>query len=287
MRSGYVALLGTALAWSFSGIFTKLNSQEGYLIGAVSSAVSLVFYLAVIRPKVHFSKLVFAAGVSACLMSFTFTYANKLTSVGSAIVLQYSSMAFVALYEAIEQRRFPPFRKLLVIVMALTGMVVFFFDSLTPESVLGNALAIVSGAFFGLMFFLNSKSASSPLTSSMISCCFLMIPGVFSLRSFASVLPGEWVLMVLAGIVNGGIANVFFSYGIRHVPPLTANLITMLEVVFAPLWAHVIFGESFGRFALFGSALIMGSIVVDLILERREQREGVSAEKAETAMLRV
>ena len=102
-----------------------------------------------------------AAGIAAYLMGITFTYANKLTSVGSAIVLQYSSMAFVALYEAIEQRRVPPARKVFVIVMALSGMVVFFLDSLSFEHVLGNLLAIISGAFFGLMFFLNAKRGSS------------------------------------------------------------------------------------------------------------------------------
>lgn len=52
MGSGYAALLGTALAWSFSGIFTKLNSQEGFLISAVSSAVALAFYLLIIRPTI-------------------------------------------------------------------------------------------------------------------------------------------------------------------------------------------------------------------------------------------
>lgn len=279
MGSGYAALLGTALAWSFSGIFTKLNSQEGFLISAVSSAVALAFYLLIIRPTIRFPRLVLAAGVSACFMSLTFTYANKLTTVGSAIVLQYSSMAFVALYEAIEQRRVPPARKLFIIVMALTGMVVFFFDSLSPESMLGNVLAIVSGAFFGLMFFLDSKHGSSPVTSSMISCCLMMIPGIAFIPRLGAVLPSEWALMVSAGVVSTGIANVCFAHGILRVPPLTANLITMLEVVFAPVWSHLIFGESFGRFALVGTVLIIGSLVVNLVWEQRE-REAARAGEA-------
>ena len=111
MNTGYLWLLGTAVAWSFSGVFTKLNSQPGFLISAVSSVVALLFYFIIIRPTIRVSKLVVAAGIAAYLMGITFTYANKLTSVGSAIVLQYSSMAFVALYEAIEQRRVPPARK--------------------------------------------------------------------------------------------------------------------------------------------------------------------------------
>ena len=45
----------------------------------------------------------------------------------------------------------------------------------------------------------------------------------------------------------------------------------MLEVVFAPTWAFIFFHESFGRFALVGTVLIIGSIVVNLVLEQREK----------------
>ena len=264
MNTGYLWLLGTAVAWSFSGVFTKLNSQSGFLISAVSSVVALLFYFIIIRPTIRVSKLVVAAGIAAYLMGITFTYANKLTSVGSAIVLQYSSMAFVALYEAIEQRRVPPARKVFVIVMALSGMVVFFLDSLSFEHVLGNLLAIISGAFFGLMFFLNAKRGSSPVTSAMMSCAI-------SLPQLPNVAPREWALMAAGGIVCSGLANVCFARGIKRAQPLTANLITMLEVVFAPTWAFVFFHESFGRFALVGTVLIIGSIIVNLVLEQREK----------------
>lgn len=271
MNTGYLWLLGTAVAWSFSGVFTKLNSQPGFLISAVSSIVALLFYFTVIRPTIRISKLVVAAGLASYFMGITFTYANKLTSVGSAIVLQYSSMAFVALYEAIEQRRVPPARKVLVIVMALTGMVVFFFDSLSPENVLGNLLAIISGAFFGLMFFLNAKRGSSPVTSAMISCAISVLPGLLYIPQLPQVKLHEWGLMAAGGIVCSGLANVCFSRGITRANPLTANLITMLEVVFAPTWAFVFFHESFGRFALAGTLLIIGSIIVNLVLEQREK----------------
>lgn len=288
MNTGYLWLLGTALSWSFSGVFTKLNSQPGFLISAVSAVASLLFYFIIVRPTIHVSKLVVAAAASSYCMGITFVYANKLTSVGSAIVLQYSSMAFVALFEAIEQRKIPPARKILVIVMALAGMVVFFFDSLSAENVLGNLLAIVSGAFFGLMFFLNAKPGSSPVTSSMMSSTISLLPGLFFVPQLPQVKPLEWGLMAAGGIM-GGISNLCFARGIVRVQPLTANLITMLEVVFAPIWAFLFFGESFGRFALVGTVLIIGSIVVNLVLdqraqeaERRDQEEPTcSAEKLE------
>ncbi len=264
-NTAYLWLLGTAVAWSFSGVFTKMNSQPGFLISAVSSTVALLFYFIIIRPTIHVSRLVVAAGIASYAMSITFTYANKLTSVGSAIVLQYCSMAFVALYEAIEQRRMPPARKVLVIVMALTGMVVFFFDSLS------------------LMFFLNAKRGSSPVTSAMISCAISVVPGIPFIPRLPQVQMHEWGLMAAGGIVCSGLANVCFSRGIVRAHPLTANLITMLEVVFAPTWAFLFFHESFGRFALLGTVLIIGSIVVNLVLEQRERETSTAPAMSEGA----
>lgn len=278
VNSGYLALLGTALAWSFSGVFSKVNSQPGFLISAVSSFTALVFYLVVIRPAIRVNRIVLLAAAASYVMGITFTYANKLTSVGSAIVLQYSSTAFVALYTAIDERRLPSPRKVLVIIMALTGMVAFFFDGLSPERVAGNLLAIASGAFFGLMFFLNAKPGSSPVTSSMISCTISLVPGIAFIPRLPQVAAHEWLLMVAGGTVCSGLANVCFARGIRKVDPLSANLITMLEVVLAALWSFLIFHESFGRYALVGAVLIMGSIVIDLVLERRERAERTSAE---------
>ena len=57
----------------------------------------------------------------------------------------------------------------------------------------------------------------------------------------------------------------------------------MSEVILAPLWAFILFGQGFGRFALIGAALIVLSIVLNLHFEQQlsAAEEDASLEGAE------
>ena len=205
-------------------------------------------------------------------MMITFYGANQLTTVGNAVVLQYCSTAFVVMYQAVDERRLPEAVRVGVVLLALVGMVLFFFDELTVDGIVGNALAIVSGAFFGLMFYLNSKLGAAPLCSSMVGWTLAVVVGLAAVPSLPQVAPEEWGSMVVQSLVCTCLASVLFAYGIVRVPALSANMICMSEVVLAPLWAYLLFGEAFGRFAFLGAALIVASIILNLLVDRHTSK---------------
>lgn len=272
VSGGYADLFITALCWSFMGLFTRSNTCSALLTAAVSSLSALVFLLVVVRPTPRFTWRVALVGLASCATSITFIFANKLTTVGNAIVLQYSSTVFVIAYESIAHRRLPRLAKVGVVAMALVGMVLFFFDELTVEGMVGNALSIASGAFFGLTFFLNASPEALPLPSSLMGFALTSLALLAVLPELPDVSAVNWGLMIAQGVVCSGIASVFYARGVRHVPALTSNMICMCEVILAPLWAFLAFGESFGRFALVGAVLIVTSIVANLILDARPPR---------------
>ena len=119
---GYADLLLTALCWSFLGFFTRSNTCSALLTAGVSSLSALVFLLVVVRPTLRLTRRAALVGLASCAVSVTFIYANKLTTVGNAIVLQYSSTVFVIVYESIASRRLPQASKVFVVAMALAGI---------------------------------------------------------------------------------------------------------------------------------------------------------------------
>ncbi len=271
---GALCLLGTAFCWSFMGIFTKSNTQSPFLIGGVTAIVMLAFILVVGHPRLTLNKTVVLAGLSAFGTGVTFNFANQLTTVGNAIVLQYTSMIFVILYQSLSERRLPELRRIAVVVAAFAGMALFFMGSLSAEGMVGNILAIVSGATFGMQFFLNSRPEASPLTSAAISCCCsITVLLLFMTPQLPFVRPIEWCYMIASGAFCSGLANILFSKGIGRVPAFTANLICMSEVIMAPTWSFFLFGETFSASALAGAALIVSSIVVNLVLDARSRVE--------------
>ena len=89
--------------------------------------------------------------------------------------------------------------------------------------------------------------------------------------------------MAVNGFICQGIASVLLAHGLKSVPPFSSNLICMSEVILAPLWAFILFGQGFGRFALIGAALIVLSIVLNLHFEQQlsAAEEDASLEGAE------
>ena len=254
--SGAMYLFGTALLWSFIGILVRANSQSALLIGAVTAIFMALFILLV--------GLIVLVAVCNFVTGTTFNFANQLTTVGNAIVLQYTSMIFVIVYQSLATRTLPSPAKIASVLVAFTGMGLFFLGDLSAEGMLGNLLAVISGATFGLCFFLNSRPDASPMVSSLISCGISILPIFYFAGDLGSVKPFEWGLMLVHGLFCSGLASVLYAKGIARTNAFAANLVCMSEVVLAPCWSALLFGEVFRWNEFLGAAIIVLVIVGNL-----------------------
>jgi len=87
---------------------------------------------------------------------------------------------------------------------------------------------------------------------SLTVALFLPLP-VFTPNAVASILA--------LGVLQIGLASVFFSYGIKRVPAISANMIALIEPVFNPVWVFLVLGEAPTGNTLLGGALIIGSVM--------------------------
>lgn len=274
-KKGYILAILTSICWSTSGLFVKLVGQSAAVIAGFQGLVGLLFICLVDLKKIHFTKFSVFVGFCQFAMHLTFVYANQLCTVGNVIVLQYSSMIFVLIYESVDKRKLPKFYQWIVIAIALTGMVIFFYDSFSFDSILGNVLAIVSGAFFGLQFYLNTKDQALPETSMasqfIMTIIFMMID--IALSPSFHVTAREAGIMLAAGIIQSAMAGFFFAKCIQLIPAFTANVICMSEIVFAPLWAFILLGETFTPASLMGACLIVCSLLFNSYQEMKLRNE--------------
>ena len=84
-------------------------------------------------------------------MSITFVCATKMTSAANAIILQFTHPVFLILILWIFYHKRPDKRAILTCIIALIGIVCFFFDKITSGGMLGNLLAIICGETIGPM----------------------------------------------------------------------------------------------------------------------------------------
>ena len=102
------------------------------------------------------------------------------------------------------------------------------------------------------------------MVSSLISCGISILPIVYFAGDLGSVKPFEWGLMLVHGLFCSGLASVLYAKGIARTNAFAANLVCMSEVVLAPCWSALLFGEVFRWNELLGAAIIVLVIVGNL-----------------------
>ncbi len=73
------------------------------------------------------------------------------------------------------------------------------------------------------------------------------------------------------GVFQLGLALILFTIGSRSVPAADLSLLAMTEVVLAPLWVWLVFGETAGVFTLIGGALLLTAVALDALTGIRDR----------------
>lgn len=278
MNKGYLYAFLTALCWSTSGLFVKFIHQSAFIIGGVTALIAFIINFFYYRKPLEWNLFSIIVGICQFIMHITFTFANQLTSVGNAIILQYSSMIFVLVYEAIDKRKFPKFYQIVVIIIAVLGMIIFFWDGFTSNNLLGNILAIISGAFFGLQFYLNTKPQAIPVTSIKVQYILsiaVMVLYVLYTKEI-SINTTDALFLAFSGVIQTALAGILFAQCIVRISAFNANIICMSEIFLAPLWALLFLGERLSFGSMIGSLLMITALIINIIIDYhlKEIKEG-------------
>lgn len=269
-NKGNLYIFITAMLWSMGGLLIKFVPGNPIAINGARSVIALLFFFLYRRSfRIRFNPIVLAAGVCLTLTNVLYVMANKLTTAGNAIVLQYLAPIFVLIWHSIYRKKLPSRQQIFFVLLAFFGMVLFFFDQLDGGKLLGNLLAICAGLAFSGVFFLNSLPNASSEDASMTGflLSFLLSLPFLGQLDYANV-SADAALLIL-GVFQVGLAYVFYSKGIRLTSPINASLIGLVETLLNPLWVLLFYGEMPGTFALFGAAVILIAVISNIIFSNR------------------
>ncbi len=263
-------LVAAAVLWSTSGALIKLVDWPPMPIAGVRSAIAaVVLAVAIGRPHFTWSLPQMAGAISYAVSVTLFVASMKWTTVANAIVLQYTAPIYVALLGAwLLGERVARF-DYLAIVFALSGVALFFVDSLSPGATAGNLAALGSGfAFACLIVSLRSQRHGSPFESVLLGN---LIVALVAIPFYSS--PGPdgrgWLTLLFLGVFQLGLAHLLYASALKHVRALEGALVPMIEPILSPLWALLVIGERPGPFAILGGCLVLGTVTTRSLLARR------------------
>jgi len=262
-RSAVGLLLLTGVIWSTGGFMIKLIPWPPLVIAGLRSGIAaLVIYLYNRPQKLPVGKYTLGGAVAYAVMVIFFVLANKLTTAGNTILIQYTAPVYVALFGYSFLREKVGLIDWITILIILTGLLLFFLDELSGTSLWGNIAALISGfGFAGLILFLRKQKQGRPIDSVLMGnllTFLLCTPVIFQDVTFEA---DVWLKIIFLGIIQLGLAYIIFTIAIKHVTALDAVIYPVIEPICNPIFAYAILGETLELFAYIGGLMVLTGVI--------------------------
>ena len=290
---GPIYLVAAAILWSMAGVLTKFIPWSATSVACLRGLIAAMVQMAYSRTwKIKLTKPIILTAVCYLGETLLFTFANKMTSAGSAIVLQNTSPLYIMLMGLIVLKQKPSKLDCCVGLVIFSGILLSMIDTFRggelPGSnpMLGNLLALASGVFYAGIFFTSRLPGADSLQSTILGNLMYVffIPLLFTdqaiMNPASTGVPAwqPWLAIFFMGSCQLGLSWICFSRGIKTTPSLQASFITMIEPVLNPILALILLGEAMGTLSVIGSALVIVTIVVHNVLTaKKEEKQAAKA----------
>ena len=269
---GTACVLAASLCFSTGGLLMKLIPWNPLAINGARNAIAAVvigLYILATHHKLKFNPTVLVGAISMAGVTTLYAIANKLTTAGNTIILQYTAPIWIVILMFLFFGQKPDRTSLVSILIVFAGILCFFFEGLSTGKWLGDLLALLSGIFYAGVFMLNSFEKGDALSSvffGQLACGIFLSPMV--LRESVFTAPVLLAVFVL-GAVQVGLAYIFFTTGTKYTDPVTASIINALEPILNPVLVAVFYGEMLGRLSLVGAVIVLTGILYYNIRSKR------------------
>jgi drug/metabolite transporter (DMT)-like permease len=276
-RRGALLVAGAAVAWSSAGLLVRTTATDNWTTlfwRSVFAALFLALLIAIRdgRSAIRGFSRLGLPGLGIALAFATsmtcFIVGLRETSVANVLIFQAAAPFVAAILGWFWLGERISWRAGVAILASMAGILVMVSDSLAKGRVLGDLVSALMGISFAFVIVESRRHREVAMTPAM--CLGLVLTGLAALP-FAEFAPTlrDLGLLALFGVGQMGLALMLFTTGVRLLPAADAGLVTLLEVILAPLWVWLAFGEDPGPRALLGGAIVLVAVIGHTFLEKR------------------
>ncbi len=279
---GYLSIFAAALFWGSSGTAAKFLFEHDIsplLVvesRVIIAAVILTVFFLLTNPqslKIKIEDLrdfVLLGIIGVAGSNYTYYMAIQVTSVGIAILMQYTAPVLVALFMVMTKQEKISKVKILAIALSLAGCAVMLgaFNPdvhITTFGIFLGALSAFCFAFFNVFNKVASKHYSvwTALTYTLISASvFWLTLDLFIHTGIRVVNISEMATLAIFSFMSVLIPYFFYFTGLRLLLPSTAIIISTLEPVVAIITSFVVLRETLHFLQVTGGALVILAVTL-------------------------
>ena len=263
-KLGVAAMLAASLCFSLGGMLMKIVPWNPLATNGARNLIAccvIGLYILLTKHPIKCNKTVLFGAAALAATTSLYAVANKLTTAGNTIVLQYTAPIWIILFMYLFFGQKPDKTALITVFIVLIGIVCFFLDSMSTGKWLGDVLALLSGITYALVFLLNRFEKGDALSSvffGQLFCGIFLSPLVLKETVFT---PGVLAAVFVLGSVQVGIAYIFFTTGTKYTEPVTASIINAIEPILNPTLVAIFYKETLGKLSLLGALIVIAGIL--------------------------
>jgi len=289
-RRDYLKGVGLVFAatvlFSLSGIFVRLlAAADPWKISfyrAASMTVAILAFLLALYGRQTWRRFValdrralLSVSVFFALGSTLYILAVSRTSVANVSCLTATAPVFAAVLAWLLLGERSGVIAWMATGVALLGIYVLFRDQVGAGDRFGNTVAlIVAFAFAGQTVALR-KYRSTDLLPAMCIGGLMVCAAMPALGEEFAIDLHDLLLILVMGVVQLAVPIVLYVRAARYVPAMPMTLISLLDVVFNPLWAWLGVGEAPSSSAVVGGGFIVAAVLL-VVIGRWRWRPGLA-----------
>ncbi|HEV2295679.1 MAG TPA: DMT family transporter [Tepidisphaeraceae bacterium] len=274
---GILLLLVASVLWSLSGLAVKLAAMDPLafamwrsLAGAVALGVA-VWFAPGRWPRANWmipTVLVYTAVVALLLAAMTFGTAAR------GILLQYTGPIFCAIFAWFFQRRRIGAYTAAALVVAATGIAVMIAGAPAGDGWVGPTCGLLSGVAFGALILLLEKvnrtgdGLINPIAITFLNnagAALILVVLCLAIRTPLLGDAKQMTIVAITGVIQLAIPYALFQVALKHVEPVDASLLILLEPVLNPVWVALAVGERPDLATIIGGAAILAAMVIEAL----------------------
>lgn len=271
-RRGQLAIASAAVGWSLAGVLQRgLSVSTATQIGGRAFFAFLTLaVIAVIESRRlgqglgTFCRSIGKTGVmmAMCMAgaNASFVFALNHASVASVLFIQAMAPFVAVILSRIVLGEVASRRTWIATIVAVVGVGIMVGD---PGSISGVGLiaSIVMTLLFAITIVLTRRSKHVSMTPAVVLTQVVVILGTLAFAHPSAVTGSDLWRLVLLGVFQMGLSQLFFVVGARLIPASQTALLTLLEVVLGPIWVWLAFRENPGTATLIGGAVVLAAVL--------------------------
>ena len=269
----YVLLAG--LLWSTVGLGVRLIDDASawqILLYRAFTLTPFLFAVLWIRSGGHPFAVIRQAGPSALFAGFAlfFAYAGGIyaiqsTTVASALLIFAAAPMFAALlgWLVLGERLRPATG--LAIAAAMTGVAVMVSEGFSTGNLIGDLAALGSALGFAIYTVILRRGRSRDMMPSVFlsGLVTIVMSSLICLALGHSLVltASDMSVAMVMGVGQVGLGLVLYTLGSKTVPSAEMTLLSLGEVLLAPVWVWMYMGEVPSRLTVIGGSILLAAII--------------------------